>query len=543
MPDHAGPYRFEIDLSDNESGLFLTMDKMPEIDLAAGHQSGRFNRYLFLALFLPVAAVVVVLGISFTSLRSESQISEIIEHDGSRLHLISGFIGAQVLVALQHLRSLSIEATTLRALNGRAPGDLRALESSFMTLAQRNPHYQQIRWIDESGIERARIMHGEGAPYVVDPKVLQDKSKRYYFEAANALLSGELYISRIDLNEERGRIEDPPRPMLRIATPVSDGNRKRRGIIIINIEMKYLFDLLRPPRQSEPGVDYLLVNKQGVLLNGEIENFRAIDEQDEKVKFFLHYPDVWKRVAASVTGSLELDDGLWSWKTLSPVDTFKNLAKVFPEFLVAFDQLITDDFSLTLVAHRPPDTLEDMRRENRILVSLVIVLGLSVYGLTLRFYLNSHARARRAEAEAAYALARASNLERMKELEERFHRVVDASTIGQLVVDGNGRIEISNPAAERILGYEKGELAGFPVDALLPAGLLEEHARQREHYLQTPEARTMGSGRELEAVRKDGTAIPVEIGLTPYTDHGRQLVLASIIDVAYRDKNAAGHSV
>ena len=507
---------------------------MPESDSTAGNQGGRFNRYLFLALFMPVAAVVLVLGISFASLRSESQIREMIDRDSSRLHLISGFIGAEVLDSIQHLRSLSTEATTLRALDSGTPGDLRSLESSFLTLARRNPHYQQVRWIDESGLERARISRDQGAPYVVAPQDLQDKSQRYYFEAANALLPGELYISRIDLNEEHGQIETPPRPMLRIATPLADSNRKRRGVIIINIEMKYLFNLVRAPEQSKLEVDYSLVNKQGILLNGEIENLRSIDEQDRSVRFFLLHPDVWKRVSASDSGSLELDDGLWSWRTLSPVDTFKNLARVFPQFLGAFDQLITDDFSLMLVAHRPSSALANLRRENRILISLAVVFGLSVYGLTLLFYLSSHARARRAEAEAAYALARASNMERMKELEERFHRVVDASTIGQLVVDGNGRIEITNPAAERMLGYEKGELEGLLVDALLPTDLQQEHARRREHYLQAPAARQMGVGRELQAVRKDGTTIAVEIGLTPYTDHGRQLVLASVIDLTDR---------
>jgi PAS domain S-box-containing protein len=371
-------------------------------------------------------------------------------------------------------------------------------------------------------------------PYVVVPRNLQDKSSRYYFETAAALLPGELYISRIDLNEEHGQLEMPPRPVLRIATPAADSNHKRQGIIIINIEMKYLFNLVRRPGQSELEVDYSLVNNQGTLLNGEIGNLDAIDEQNPRMKFFLLHPKVWARVSMRDSGSLELDDGLWSWRTLSPVDTFKNLSQVFPQFMVAFDQLITDDFSLTLVAHRPPGAMADLRRENRILISLAVVLTLSVYGLSLLFYLSSHARARRAEADAAYAKARASNMERMKELEERFHRLVDASTIGQLVVDGKGRIEISNSAAERLLGYEKGELEGLQVDVLLPVGLQEEHARRREHYMEVPTARQMGVGRELQAVRKDGTTIAVEIGLTPYTDHGRQLVLASIIDLSQR---------
>jgi PAS domain S-box-containing protein len=510
------------------------MDKTPEIDSPAIGQWGRFSSTLFLALFLPVAAVVLVLGFSFASLRSESEIKQIIEQDNSRLYLISGFVGAQVLDSLQHLRALSTESTTMRALDTGASGDLRALESSFLTLARRNPQYQQIRWIDETGTERVRIVRDQGPPYVVAAQELQDKSKRYYFEAANALLPGELYISRIDLNEEHGKIEMPPRPMLRIATPLVDGNRKRRGIIIINIDMKYLINLVRAPGQEEQDVDYLLVNKQGDLLNGEIENIQVAGEQDQGVKFFLQHPNVWKRVVASDSGNLELADGLWSWKALSPIDTFKNLALVFPQFMVAFDQLITDDFSLTLVAHRPHSVLENLRRENRMLISLAIVFGLSVYGLTLLFYLSSHVRARRAEAEAAYADARATNLERMKELEERFHRVVDASTIGQIVVDVNGRIEISNPAAERMLGYERGALEGLQVDALLPDGLREEHVRLRDLYMQAPMARQMGIGRELQAVKKDGTPISVEIGLTPYTDHGRPLILVSIIDQSQR---------
>jgi PAS domain S-box-containing protein len=510
------------------------MDKMPKIDSTASSQSGRFSRYLFLALFLPVAVVVVVLGISYASLRTDARIKEMLDHDATRLHLVSGFIGAEVLGSLQDLRSLSTEATTIQALDSRNPGYLQSLEASFLILARRNPHYQQIRWIDESGIEKTRIMRDQGAPYVVAPQDLQDKSSRYYFEEANALLPGELYISRIDLNVEHEQIEMPPRPMLRIATPVEDSNRKRRGIIIINIEMKYLFTLVRTPGQSDPEADYLLVNKQGILLNGEIENFQAIDEQDQSVKFFLSHPEVWGRVSASDSGSMESQDGLWSWKTLSPVDTFNSLTRLFPQHLAAFDQLITDDFSLTLVAHRPLSALTDLRRENRMLISLAIVFGLSVYGLSLLFYLSSHARARRAEADAAYALARASSMERMKELEERFHRLVDASSIGQLVVDGEGRIEISNPAAERMLGYDSGELIGFLVDALLPTDLQEHHARQREQFMQAPEARKMGVGRELEAVRKDGTTLPVDIGLTPYSDEGRQLVLVSIIELSDR---------
>ena len=510
------------------------MDASLKTDSTVSSQGGRSIKYVFLALFLPVMALVFVVGSYLASQRTDARIGEILESDSARLDLISGFLVAEVLNSLKHLRSLSTETVTRQALDSRVPGRRQSLESSLLTLARRNPQYQQVRWIDESGLEVARVMRDKGEPYAVAPQDLQNKSDRYYFKAANALLPGELYISRVDLNVEHGQIEQPARPVLRIATPVTDSGQKHRGVVIINLEMKHLFNLVHAAGKTDLEAEYLLVNQQGVVLNGDIENFQSADAQEQSVDFLLPDPKVRERVLAGQSGSLELQDGLWTWKKLSPFASFNRLSRVFPEHMVSFDQLISDDFSLKLVVHRPLSSLIDVRYENRLLISLGVIFILSVYGLSLFFFLSGLARVRHAEVEAAHAMARASNMAQMKELEERFHRLVDASSIGQLVVDGDGRIEISNLAAERMLGYERGELEGFLVDALLPAGMQEKHAHNREQYMQAPEARMMGMGRELEAVRKEGTRISVEVGLTPYSDRDRQLILVSVIDLSHR---------
>ena len=497
-------------------------------------KSGGMNKLVFLGLFLPMAALVVIIGLSLASIRMDERISEILESDGTHLQLVSGFLGAEVLSSLKHLRALAAEALTREALDASAPGQLRPLQDSFLTLARRNPLYQQVRWIDETGKERVRVSRDGDEPVVVDEQNLQDKRGRYYFEAANEMLFGELYISRVDLNEEHGRIEMPPRPVLRIATPVAGSAQQRRGVLIINIDMKYLFEFVHSMGQSDPDVQYFLINQQGVLLDADLESGLPALGPQQGLDFAALHPGIWEQVLAHDDGNLEADDGLWTWRRLSPVGSFKKLTREFARQAVAFDQLISDEFSLMLMSHRSPAVLEKVRRESYLMITLAALSLLAVYALTLYFYLNGQARARQAEVEAAYARARAASLERMNELEERFHRLVEASSIGQLVVDVDGRIEISNSAAEHMLGYEKGELAGVSVDALLPDRQRQAHRNLREQFMRAPETRQMGAGRKLTAVRKDGTIIPVEVGLNPYSDQGRSLVLASIIDLSAR---------
>jgi two-component system sensor kinase FixL len=69
---------------------------------------------------------------------------------------------------------------------------------------------------------------------------------------------------------------------------------------------------------------------------------------------------------------------------------------------------------------------------------------------------------------------------------------------------------------------------------LVPERFRVAHPGYRAEYLATPSVRLMGAGRELFGRRKDGSAVPVEIGLTPFRGAHGKLVLASIVDITER---------
>lgn len=119
-------------------------------------------------------------------------------------------------------------------------------------------------------------------------------------------------------------------------------------------------------------------------------------------------------------------------------------------------------------------------------------------------------------------------------LEERFRLAVDASHAGMLLVDENGRIQMVNREMERLLGYARSELLALTVDALVPRRFAGAHRTFRAGFMKSPETRSMGRGRDLFAVRKDGTEVPVEIGLTPVTVEQQRMVLASVVDLSDR---------
>lgn len=118
--------------------------------------------------------------------------------------------------------------------------------------------------------------------------------------------------------------------------------------------------------------------------------------------------------------------------------------------------------------------------------------------------------------------------------EERFRQVVESTPSAMIMVDTQGRIEMINAQAETLFGYPRSQLLGQSIDLLVPERYRHGHPGLREAFLQDPQSRPMGLGRDLNARRHDGTEFPVEIGLNPIdTDDGPR-VLSMIVDISDR---------
>lgn len=114
---------------------------------------------------------------------------------------------------------------------------------------------------------------------------------------------------------------------------------------------------------------------------------------------------------------------------------------------------------------------------------------------------------------------------------------VEASPNGMVVIDSKGRIVLINSSVESLFGYTKDELINQPIEILVPERYSHHHPKLRNGYLEKPEARGMGNGRDLYGKRKNGTEIPVEIGLNPINYEGQQLIIASIVDITARNRS------
>jgi PAS domain S-box-containing protein len=105
-----------------------------------------------------------------------------------------------------------------------------------------------------------------------------------------------------------------------------------------------------------------------------------------------------------------------------------------------------------------------------------------------------------------------------------------------ILVDEGGRIVLANAQAEKLFGYTAPELLGSSIDRLVPERFRGAHPGHRRSFFSDPRARAMGAGRDLFGLRKDGTEVPVEIGLNPIrTDQG-SFVLAAVVDITERKR-------
>lgn len=119
---------------------------------------------------------------------------------------------------------------------------------------------------------------------------------------------------------------------------------------------------------------------------------------------------------------------------------------------------------------------------------------------------------------------------------DTFREIFQGSAEGIIMVNREGIIMLANPVSEQMFGYGEGELIGQSLENLLPERFRGGHSHLRENFNKHPAPRRMGVGRDLMAMKKDGSEFPVEVSLSYKQFKDDFFVVAFIIDITERKR-------
>lgn len=134
-----------------------------------------------------------------------------------------------------------------------------ALTKLFLNYALKQQRIDQVRILSPQGLEQIRINKKGQQAFATPSDQLQDKSQRYYFLDALDIQQG-IAISKLDLNKEKGKIEMPIKPMIRLSKPIYI-QQKLYGVLVINYKAQPLIDEIDRFAKSQK-IEFMMSNPE-----------------------------------------------------------------------------------------------------------------------------------------------------------------------------------------------------------------------------------------------------------------------------------------
>ena len=127
----------------------------------------------------------------------------------------------------------------------------------------------------------------------------------------------------------------------------------------------------------------------------------------------------------------------------------------------------------------------------------------------------------------------------LAQMEGRYRGLLEAAPDGMVVVNQRGEIVLLNAQSEKQFGYLRNELIGRKVKSIIPEGFAERLIADGTRTAAEALAQHIGTGIELNGLRKDGSEFPIEIMLSPLESAEGILVTAAIRDITTRKEAEA----
>ena len=125
-------------------------------------------------------------------------------------------------------------------------------------------------------------------------------------------------------------------------------------------------------------------------------------------------------------------------------------------------------------------------------------------------------------------------LQHSQKSESQLRAVVDTAVDAIIMINGQGLVQSYNGAAEQMLGWRADEVLGRNVKMLMPAPYQDGHDGYLAHHRDTGEKRIIGQAREVTAMRKDGSLLPIRLAVGRVKQPGEPLFVGFITDISQR---------
>ena len=450
-----------------------------------------------------------------------------------------------------HMLDLIIQTQALREYLAEGTVEQRIhVEKLFESIATSFHRFDQIRLLDNTGLEKIRVNLVEGKGQPVAQKDLQSKAQRYYFKAVQNMQPGQIYISTMDLNVENGVIEEPYKPTLRFSTPLKDAQGNQAGVLVINYLAKGMLERFRQFMSRRVDQQGMLLDSQGYWLsNHERSNEWGADLGRPEHGFSQLFPNAWQTVAANESGVLETKKGVFRYQSVEPLNFLDNQPA---HFRMEHYPLITpESYANTnwkLVVFLPRDVIDSHSFLNqplgRTLLALFILMIASL--ALLGAYLAVHRQLRlQKEQEIRALLERQASIDALTGIRNRrsFYELGEGELkrafrynepLTALMVDADYFKKINDTYGHAVGDLVLKDLAKTMTETLREVDLLGRVGGEEFAVLllqmTLPEALDVAERLRLEiAERKvslpegDSISFTVSIGLAMLSDQDKQL--------------------
>jgi len=441
----------------------------------------------------------------------------------------------------------------------------------FSTMLGSKEGYLKIRYIDKHGQELVVAGRTKDKIVVADKSELQNKKLRNYVKKTLKLPVKEVFLSEINLNKEFGKISEPHQEVLRTATPIYDNEKGEvAGLVVITAEIGAALRDIQL-NIADKGKDVFITNDRGGYLLHKNKSKTYGFDLGKRFRVQEDIPELSELYLPENTSKgikLEIKKGSEQYVV--------NFSKLF------FDASNRQRFIAVGITERYSQILFEEAKLLNNVVNLVVVLAVIATLLAMLFAFRLAKPISRISAvldgyikqggdidvgmpvnrnDEIGVLARSFNslltkveeaqqgLQKMnKSLEKRViertqrlelselrqRSIVDNMVDGLITIDGKGTVLSFNNAAAAIFGYKASEVIGCNIKMLMPEPYHSEHDGYLSNFHKTGITKIIGSGRDVEGLRKDGGVFPIELAVNEMIMDGKKIYTGVLRDITER---------